>query len=239
MLALFCFIIAGAGCKKSYLDVPLQGQGSSTNDPQVIVAEVTGAYNALITPDPTQGGFGEYDIHGVYFITVTNIISDDADKGSYPLDQPLAAAIDNFTTTSDNTYVAGLWRGYYAGISRTNVAINDLPSASSLLSPSQINTRIAEMRFLRAYFYFNLVRMFGAVPLVLTVPTGPRNQDSSFYSRATVSDVYNKGIIPDLQFAIGNLPLKISHRYGPGYKGCCGDAAGESGYVFKGLERLR
>src|SRR6202050_1964435 len=120
LLIHFCVFIILSGCKKSFLQVPIQGQGSPSTDNQVALNEVTGAYNALITPDPTQSGFGQYDIHGVYFITVTNIISDDADKGSYPSDQPLAADIDNFTTTSDNTYVAGLWRGYYAGISRTN-----------------------------------------------------------------------------------------------------------------------
>src|SRR6202140_5906810 len=152
LLLLFCLVsVIAAGCAKSFLEVPLQGQGSSTNDPKVIAAEVTGAYNALITPDPTQSGFGSYDIHGVYFITVTNIISDDADKGSYASDQPLAADIDNFTVTSDNTYIAGLWRGYYAGISRTNVAIADLPKIAKILTASQLNTQIAEMRFLRGY----------------------------------------------------------------------------------------
>ena len=219
LLLLFCFTSVIAGCAKSFLEVPLQGQGSSTNDPQVIAAEVTGAYNALITPDPTQGGFGQYDIHGVYFITVTNIISDDADKGSYAGDQPQAADIDNFTTTSDNTYVAGLWRGYYAGISRTNVAINDLPKIANSMTPAQLNGQIAEMRFLRAYYYFNLVRMFGGVPIVLSVPTGPRNQDSTFYTRANLTDVYNLAIIPDLQFAIANLPLKSATAVGRASKG--------------------
>lgn len=219
LLILFCSVLAVAGCKKSFLDVPIQGQGTSSTDPQVIVNEVAGAYNALITPDPTQSGFGQYDIHGVYFITVTNIISDDADKGSYALDQPLAADIDNFNTNSNNTYVAGLWRGYYAGISRTNFAIRDLPQATSLLSPTLLNTRLGEMHFLRAYFYFNLVRMFGGVPLVLQIPTGPTNQDSVFYTRASDSDVYNKGIIPDLRFAIANLPLKSATDIGRATKG--------------------
>jgi starch-binding outer membrane protein, SusD/RagB family len=216
---LFCFAAALAGCKKSFLDVPIQGQGTASTDPQVILNEVTGAYNALITPDPTQGGFGQYDIHGVYFISVTNIISDDADKGSYPLDQPLAADIDNFNTNSDNSYIAGLWRGYYAGISRTNIALNDLAKASAGLSPAIVTARTAEMHFLRAYFYFNMVRMFGGVPLVLTVPTGPQNQDSSFYVRATASDIYNKAILPDLQFAITHLPIKSSTDVGRASKG--------------------
>jgi len=218
-LALFCLAITFAACKKSFLNVPIQGQGTASLDPTVATTEVTGAYNALITPDPTQSGFGLYDIHGIYFITVTNIISDDADKGSYAGDQPPAADIDNFQTTSDNTYVAGLWRGYYAGISRTNVAIRDLAQSSAVLGASLIVTRTAEMRFLRAYFYFNLVRMFGGVPLVLTVPTGPTNQDSTFYVRATDSVIYNQAILPDLRFAVANLPLKSATDVGRATKG--------------------
>src|SRR5215471_18416067 len=159
LIFFFCTIVIICACKKSFLDVPIQGQGSPSTDPQVANAEVTGAYNALITPDPTQSEFGQYDIHGIYFITVTNIMSDDADKGSYLADQPLAANIDNFQINSDNTYISGLWRGYYAGISRTNVAIQGLAQAA--LDPNLVTTRTAEMRFLRAYLYFNLVRMFG------------------------------------------------------------------------------
>jgi starch-binding outer membrane protein, SusD/RagB family len=212
----FLFLICSS-CKKSFLSVPIQGQGTPSTDPQVALNNVTGAYNALITPDPTQSEFGQYDIHGIYFITVTNIMSDDADKGSYTGDQPLAAAFDNFTLTSDNTYLAGLWRGYYAGISRTNTAINGLSTARL---PAAMVTRLtAEMRFLRAYLYFNLVRMFGGVPLVLSVPSGPQNQDNSFFVRAKSADVYNKAIIPDLQFAVANLPLKTATDVGRATKG--------------------
>jgi hypothetical protein len=205
------------GCSKKFLAVPIQGQGTPSTDPQVALDEVTGAYNALITPDPTQGEFGQSDIHGIYFITVTNIMSDDADKGSYPGDQPSAAQIDDFTTTSDNVFIEGLWKGYYAGISRANQAIVGLSQAA--LSPSVITQKTAEVRFLRAYFYFNLVRMFGGVPLVLTVPSGPEHQDSSFYVRANVGDVYDKAIIPDLEFAIANLPLKGATDVGRATKG--------------------
>src|SRR5580704_8639819 len=120
IIGIICFALILVSCKKSFLTVSPQGQGIPSVDPSVTLSEVVGAYNALITPDPTQSGFGSYDIHGIYFITVTNIMSDDADKGSYPQDQQLAADIDNFQINSDNTYVEGLWKGYYAGISRTN-----------------------------------------------------------------------------------------------------------------------
>src|ERR1700733_5764054 len=204
--AILIFITA-AGCKKSFLDVPNQGQSTPTLDPQIALDEVTAAYNALITPDPTgASAFNGYDIHGIFFITVTNIISDDADKGSYASDQGPAEEFDNFTETSDNTYVAGLWKGYYAGISRTNNAIQGLSQAA--LDTATIRIRTAEMRFLRGYFYFNLVRMFGGVPIVTKIPNGPKDSSSTFYTRASVADVYNTAIIPDLQFAVDNLPTK-------------------------------
>ncbi|HXB35251.1 MAG TPA: RagB/SusD family nutrient uptake outer membrane protein [Puia sp.] len=217
LLIFFCIFWVMTGCSKKFLNVPIQGQGTAATDPQVAIDEVTGAYNALITPDPTQGEFGAYDIHGIYFITVTNIISDDADKGSFSSDQPLAGDIDNFSITSDNTYIAALWRGYYAGVSRTNEAILALSQAA--LPAATITTRTAEMRFLRAYLYFNMVRMWGGVPLVLIVPSGPQEQDSVFYVRATAAQVYNNGIIPDLEFAIANLPLKSATDIGRATKG--------------------
>ncbi len=78
-----------------------QGRESPARSvPQIALdVRVTAAYNALITPDPTgASAFNGYDIHGLFFITVTNIMSDDADKGSYAGDQGPAADIDNFTT---------------------------------------------------------------------------------------------------------------------------------------------
>jgi hypothetical protein len=195
----FALLVISA-CKKSFLVVPVQGQAAITA--QDADSEVTAAYSALISPQP-DNTFGE-ETHGVGFITVTNIISDDADKGSYALDQPPAADIDNFTVNSNNTYCENLWKGYYAAISRTNNAINDLPT--SLMDSTIIKIRLGEMRFVRGYLYFNLVRMFGGVPLVLHPATGPNGQDSSFYSRASASDVYTQGIIPDLQYAMSALP---------------------------------
>jgi hypothetical protein len=211
-------VLIGNSCTKAFLNVPPQGQASPSLDPQVALDEVTAAYNALITPDPTgASAFGGYDIHGLFFITVTNIISDDGDKGSYDQDQLPAKDIDNFTLTSDNTYVEGLWRGYYAGISRVNNAINALSQAA--LDSNTIKIKTGEMRFIRGYLYFNLVRMFGGVPLVLRVPNGPKDQDTLFTTRVSDSTVYNTAIIPDLQYAVANLPLKSQTQTGRATKG--------------------
>jgi starch-binding outer membrane protein, SusD/RagB family len=192
-------------CSKKFLNVETTTPQPS-NDPTVAEDLVTGAYSSLIYIDP--GGGWNYDTHGISFVAATNIMSDDADKGSTPSDQPGIADLDNFTENSGNAFVAALWNGYYAGIARTNNAISALSTAA--LPPATVNTLTGEMRFIRGYYYFNLVRFFGGVPIVLYVPNGPQaaNSDPTLVTRASVSNVYNNVIIPDLRYAMENCPLK-------------------------------
>ncbi len=92
-------------------------------------------------------------------------------------------------------------------ISRANNAITALSQAA--LDTATKRIRSAEMHFIRGYLYFNLVRMFGGVPSnSCRYPTGLVTPIVLFYYRATDSNVYNKAIIPDLQYAVANLPLK-------------------------------
>jgi starch-binding outer membrane protein, SusD/RagB family len=192
-------------CSKSFLDVPTTTP-TPASDPSIATNLVAGAYSSLIYID--AGGGWNYDTHGISFIAATNIMSDDADKGSIPSDQPGINDLDNFTETSGNSFVAALWNGYYAGIARTNNAINALSVAP--LDSNSVRTLTGEMRFIRAYYYFNLVRFFGGVPIVLYVPTSPQaaNTDSTLVTRAPADSVYLKVIIPDLQYAVNHLPLK-------------------------------
>jgi hypothetical protein len=204
----YCFlagILFSVSCQKSFLNVQTTTPTPS-NDPSVANDMVTAAYSSLIFIDP--GGGWNYDTHGISFIAATNIMSDDADKGSFAADQPGINDLDNFTENSGNPFVAALWNGYYAGIARTNNALNAL-SVAALDSP-MVRRLNGEMRFIRGYYYFNMVRFFGGVPIVLTVPTSPRaaDADPTLVTRALATDVYNKVIIPDLQYAINNLPLK-------------------------------
>ncbi len=72
-----------SSCKK-YMDSALVDQRAASNDPTVVSELVTGAYNDLLDGD--TWGY-QNDVHGFSFIAATNIISDDADKGSTPSDQ--------------------------------------------------------------------------------------------------------------------------------------------------------
>jgi hypothetical protein len=109
-----------ASCQKSFLDVPVQGQATTATDPNLAVNLVTGVYNSMLNGSAFGG---EGDIHGISFIAATNIISDDADKGSTDSDQQGIKDLDNFATTSTNNFVAALWNGYYNGIARSNQAL--------------------------------------------------------------------------------------------------------------------
>ena len=208
-------IFAEISCKESFLDVPVQGQGTTATDPNIAQNLVNGVYNSLLSGE----AFGnEGDIHGISFISATNIISDDAEKGSTPSDQPGIGDIDNFTVTPTNGFVAALWNGYYNGISRSNQAIAALESAS--ITAEVKNQLIGEVRFIRGYYYFNLVRIFGKVPKVLRVPKDSKdaNTDPAFQTRASVDTIY-KVITDDLQFAADNLPIRSKSAVGHVTKG--------------------
>jgi tetratricopeptide (TPR) repeat protein len=190
-----------SGCK-DYLDVPPQGQLSEEairTDPAAAQKLVDGVYNAMYL-----GGFGP-DVHGLQFVILTDIASDDADKGSTPNDYGDALTIDNFTLTPTNGVANNAWNGYYQAIARANQALDKIPLSPS--SDAVKNGLIGQVRFLRGYFYFNLVRLFGGVPKLDRVPQASEINDPEFQRRASAADIY-AFIISDLQFAADNLPLK-------------------------------
>lgn len=201
-----------AACGKDFLEVPVQGQSLPENDPDFASNLVTGTYNSLINTD----GWGR-DIHGLMFVIATNIRSDDADKGSTPGDFGPAAEIENFTLTAGNSVVNSLWKGYYNGINVANRALENLPDAA--VDEETKNRLTAEVRFIRAYLYFNLVRFFGDVPLITRVPIDNIDANSDeFTTRVDRMLVYDF-IIQDLEFAILNLPLKGQTETGRATKG--------------------
>lgn len=100
------------------------------------------------------------------------------------------------------------WTFLYQGINQTNAIIARAPAVEGV-SDELKTTRIAEMRFLRAFYYFYLVRMWGDVHFSLE-ETLEAQVTANKTDQATI---YAEGIIPDLEFAIANLPASQS-QYG-------------------------
>jgi starch-binding outer membrane protein, SusD/RagB family len=106
-------------------------------------------------------------------------------------------------TLASNPYVAEAWLGNYNGIYRANAFLDQLKNKGSVITDASLKSRLeGEARFLRALFYFDLVRWFGKVPLIDHPTTA---SEASSIGRSPVSDVYNL-IISDLKFAADNLP---------------------------------
>lgn len=202
-------------CTKSFLDVPVQGGATTSSDPDLAMKLVTGSYNSLLQGD----SWGSGDVHGFAFVSVTDIASDDADKGSTADDQKVPVGdIDDFNLTATNKFAETLWSGHYNAIGTINQALLALSTAN--IDATTKAKLIAEVKFLRGYLYFNMVRMYGDVPLVLRVPKDQQdaNNDPAFQTRANKQIVYDT-IIADLQFAANNLPLKSGYPIGHANKG--------------------
>jgi len=183
----------------NYLDVKPQGQideDAATSDPEAAQNLVTGIYNNLWLGN----------IHGFPFIGVTNIASDDADKGSNPDDAATTqGALDNLTMNAGTSTLNDIWSGYYQAIARANKALQVLEPATI---DGELKARLqGESHFLRAYLYFNLVRMFGGVPKVDKVLTPQEAATDQYQTRAGRDTIYQL-ITADLEFALANLPVK-------------------------------
>lgn len=112
--------------------------------------------------------------------------------------------VNNFyTTLATNPYIAEAWDTNFNGIFRANTVLDQLATNGGVLSDAVRQRTEGEAKFLRAFYYFDLVRYFGRVPLIdkALVPS-----EVLQVPRSPVADVYNL-IISDLQTAISNLPL--------------------------------
>lgn len=112
--------------------------------------------------------------------------------------------IKDLRNTSDNGYGVTYWQNYYRGIGNANLSIEKIPTIA--MDAAEIKKLLGEAHFLRAFYYFNLVRMFGNVPLV----TKPMSLESTELkpAAATPDDVY-KLIVEDLKTAeAAGLPWK-------------------------------
>lgn len=122
--------------------------------------------------------------------------------------------IADFIVDDQNQWVGYMWTGCYSGISKTNVVIDRINQSS--LSESFKNDIIGQAKFLRAFYYFQLVQSFGGVPLQLSEVSDASNAFPG--PRASVEQVYD-AIIEDIKDAIDKLPSVSFPQSGRANKG--------------------
>ena len=182
-------VVFFAACSKSFLDrspVDEQTEVSFYKTPDQALQALVAVYNQL--------DIGDYDnIH-----LVSEIASDDCFG---------AGGTSDLTWKQWDRYqpVANLnlsmWQKYYTGIYRANVLLSKIDGVSWGSDTTLRTQYTAEARFLRAYFYFDLVRLFGNIPMT-TKPLDPSGYN---IPQNTPAEVYAQ-IASDLKYAADNLP---------------------------------
>lgn len=154
---------------------------------------ITGCYASLSPQDWWETDF---------FWMVGDICSDDAFKGnSNEGDQRDFGNLANFNITASNEWLDSKWRFTYQGIFRCNLAITRIPDAA--VSSEENETLVAEAKFLRAFFYFELVKNWGGVPLLIE----PISVSDANLEKSTEAQIWAQ-IEKDLTEAKDFLPLK-------------------------------
>jgi hypothetical protein len=185
----FAFL-AMSSCKKFLAENPPSAYTPANYYTSLVQAQnsVNGIY-ASISTLYSQGG--NFDDLGLLLLEMpTGQASTDISQSTN--NQELL----HLSTSSSNLYVRQWWRTCYKGIDAANLAIANISvMPTSVVSSTQKSQLIGQAQFLRAWFYFYLVRIYGDVPLLTTPTTGTAG---SQIPRNPTKDIYEKLIVPDL-----------------------------------------
>jgi len=197
-------IMSTAGCKKDLDKTPIGiiTEGVSPTKESVIFS-ARSSYQLLSNSLNIIGEWGWDDgtVLRNDFI-LQDIASGDMQKKWNPDgDQAWMDQFSDFSFTSANSGIKGQWSYNYAGIARANLSIGylaDVALATSLgIDENLRKNMLAEMYFLRAFYYFDLVNLYGDVPLLIK-PLANFNEAYSVAIRETKANVYiqiNKDLV--------------------------------------------
>lgn len=181
-----------AGCK-NLIEIDLPKDQLTTEkvfaDSANTVAAILGIYHGI------SGGFSSGAV-----TTYQGLSADELHPSS------TTAVIQEFfqnNLTATNGNLGANWSNVYQSIYKTNAIIEGVEKSETMLA-SQKAAFMGEARTMRAYFYFNLVNLYGPVPLVLSTDynftrTQPRNLEEEIYDQ----------IVEDLNYAISVLPQEV------------------------------
>lgn len=145
-----------------------------------------------------------YSLYNVELIIAGELQSDITFCEDPNNDGGIYGELDSFNVTPASKVPSNIWLQSYVGIQRANVVLNRI-SKINFKKANIKQHRIGEMGFIRALLYFNLVRLFGDVPLVTEETKDPA--DFFGQGRTEKNKVYTQ-IITDLKLAIEKLPIK-------------------------------
>jgi hypothetical protein len=183
-----------AACSKDFLNKPPLG----TLNPEIVASEagiqgiLIGAYSLVDGEGASGDGFASGASNWIF----GGVSGDDANKGSDPSDVADAAPMEDWTITSTNGAIPQKWKLCYSGAQRCNDVIRTLPLAADI-DADLATTITAQARFLRAFYHFELKKIFGNIVYA--------DENLTLDNTTNTVDVW-PNIEADLNFAADNLP---------------------------------
>jgi len=191
---------ASASCNKDLNQVPISAATTATfyQQPSDFIQGINAVYNDLRGYPDRLMFLSEVRSDNIYPANSDGVARDH---------DPINNFQKNIPT---NVYVEEAWRSDFNGIFDANTILDQLSKNGNYAGSAVLVTRLtAEARFLRGFFYFDLVKYYGKVPII-DHPASAAEANAT--SRSAVTDVY-KFIIDDLQFAVANLPANYNGKF--------------------------
>lgn len=161
---------------------------------------VNGAYDPIGTPF-NGGGFGTY-FKGLMMMGRAGTDEMYVNQGFW---DATGKEISNYTFSAFSRIPNDVWEKQYVGISRCNVVIGKIKSTKAPIPVETKNRILGEASFLRAFYYFQLARFYGGVPII----TEETNLNDFKNVRSTLAETYQR-VIEDFNVAVENLPATNS-----------------------------
>jgi starch-binding outer membrane protein, SusD/RagB family len=202
LLCIIFSVLLNVGCNNDeFLDQPLRGREQLDDffsSPEKAENFVNGIYRKVNGESWWQVNMPRQ---------INDMATDDNWAGNTEQPRPDITGIAAYNVFAGSTYFNSFWENHYIGITRANISLERIPGVK--MDESTKNRLLGEAHFLRAFFYFELVRSFGGVPIVTTY-TELLQPSISDKVRSSVPEVY-KLIEEDLQKAVANLPLRSQY----------------------------
>ncbi|MEN8125498.1 MAG: RagB/SusD family nutrient uptake outer membrane protein [Bacteroidota bacterium] len=154
---------------------------------------LTGAYSVLDGIRNNQGA-ADWTVSGDNWWF--DVLADDAHKGSTDGDQADLYNLEIYDWASGNPYVFGKWNGLFAGVNRANAVINLI----SQVEEGDFSAQLAEARFLRGHYNFELQKIYGNVPYI-----SDENYANIEFNQPNPGPIWDQ-IEADFTYAMENLP---------------------------------
>lgn len=164
----------------------------SLKNAQGIELLLVGAYSGLDGMTDTGGADWEKTGDNWWF----DVMADDMHKGSTNSDQADLFLLETYDWQTANPYIGNKWRSLYAATNRANAVINQI----SLVTEGDFSSQLAEARFLRGLFNFEIQKIWGNVPYI-----SEENFATFEFNQPNDGPIWDE-IEADLSYAASNLP---------------------------------